>query len=232
MHWGFWKPLCWRGCKHTAQSASFASTLDWDVPLSRFREGSAHSQPCRPDRALPPLQQNSSAHVCVLLLLQLATKERLKVHIPKGQEWNLLCWSEIWYLLCSWRWREASLNSFFQVSPLKLLQILALCFFKRVWKQFFWQKTSRLFSGFLFSFNDEHNYHIALTIQSSNIQLMIWATSHFQTSATDSSKVQSKEEEEERKSWRKAIFGSQGQRGEYCGSFSLNSLQPVAIKLI
>lgn len=75
MDWGFWKPLCWWGCKHTVQSASFPSTLDSDVPLSRFKEGSAHSQPCRPDRALPPLQQNSSAHVCVLLLLQLATKE-------------------------------------------------------------------------------------------------------------------------------------------------------------
>lgn len=118
-------PQGWWGCKHTAPSASFPSTPDSDVPLSRWKEGSAHSQPCRPDRALPPLQEQLSSH----LGAPAAHQGQLKMHIPKGQQWNLLCWSEIWYLL-----------SFFQVSPLKPLQILAPSFFKRVWKQFFGRK--------------------------------------------------------------------------------------------
>lgn len=99
-------------------------------------------------------------------------KGELKMHIPKGQQWNLLCCSEIWSLPCSWGYRAASLNSFFQVAPLKLLQILAPCSFKWVWKQFFGRKRPGFFLPQIEG-NDEQNYHSALTTQSSNIQLMI-----------------------------------------------------------
>lgn len=139
--WGFWKPLCWSGCKHTAPRASFPSTLDPDVPLSRFKEGSAHSQTWQSSSSSP---EQLSSRLCAPAA-PADHKGELKTHIPKGQEWNLLCWSEIWYLLCSWGWRATSLNSSFQVSPLKLLQILAPCFFKGVWKQFFGRKCPGFF---------------------------------------------------------------------------------------
>lgn len=132
-------PLLMRMQTHSTKW-HFPSSLDSDVPVSRFKEGSAHSQPCRPDRVLPPLPEQLSSHLCA----PADHKGQLKMHIPKGQEWNLLCWTEIWYLLCSWGWRATSLNSFFQVSPLKLLQILALCFYKWVWKQFFGRKCPQI----------------------------------------------------------------------------------------
>lgn len=153
MLWAFWKPLCCWGCKHTAQSASFPST---QTCLWADLRRALHTLSPADLTELFLLSQSSSAHICVLL----DHKGQLKMHIPKGQEWNLLCWAEIWYLPCSWGWRAASLNSFFQVSPLKLPQILALCFYKGVWKQFFWQKMPRLFSatGLMWQKNDEQNY--------------------------------------------------------------------------